>query len=79
MILLMSTDNKIKWYQGLTDQVNTLAEEFGLDDGQSIRFRDFTFNLAREQYRTGNKSGASWAFKQAREGGGRNIPMQPAT
>ncbi len=75
----MSSDNKTKWYQGLTDKVNTLAEEFGLDDGQSIRFRDFTFHLAREHYQTGNKSGIAWAFKQAREGKMRSSPMQPAT
>ena len=75
----MSDTQNNKWYSALTDRVNTLSEEFGLDDSQSVRFRDFTMGLAKEQYRVGNKSGISWAFKQAREGGYRGTPTQPAT
>jgi len=75
----MSDTQNTKWFQVLSDHVNTLCEEFGLSDMQSIRFRDFTVTLAKEQYRVGIKSGASWAFKQAREGGSRRTPIQPAT
>ncbi len=55
------------WYKALLDQIHSLSEEFGLDDEQTNRFRDFSVTLAKEQYKLGNKYGASWAFKRARE------------
>jgi|GEM_PF-1258829 len=63
----MNAPQTTTWVNTLLDRVNSLAEEFGLDDGQSLRFRDFAIGLAKEQYKIGNKYGASWAFKRARE------------
>jgi hypothetical protein len=63
----MPTTQTRNWYQKLNDNIHSLAEEFGLDDVQTNRFTDFTVNLAKEQYKNGNKSGIAWAFKQARE------------
>lgn len=63
----MSDTQKNNWFQLLLDKITTLSEEFGLDDIQANRFRDFSVTLAKEQYRLGNKYGASWAFKKARE------------
>ena len=64
----MSEDNKINWYKDLTSRANTLSEAFGLDDGQSSDLRNFVVSVAKDQYKTGNKFGAAWAFKQVREG-----------
>jgi hypothetical protein len=75
----MSNLQTNNWYQALTDRVNTLSEEFGLDDMQTVSFRDFVVGLAREQYRVGNKSGISWAFKRAREEAGKSLEPQPVT
>ncbi len=66
----MSEQETKKWYKQLTDSINSLSEEFGLSDTQTNRFQDFAMMIAKEQYRVGNKSGAAWAFKQAREGVG---------
>lgn len=63
----MSNTQTRNWFNTLNDSIHSLAEEFGLDDVQTNRFLDFTVNLAREQYKTGNKSGIAWAFKQTRE------------
>lgn len=55
-----------KWYATLSDKINHLSEEFGLDEVQTDRLRSFIVTTAKEQYRSGNRSGAAWAFKQAR-------------
>lgn len=63
----MSEIKKTNWIHSINDRVNNLAEEFGLNDTQTNRFRDFTFEMAREQYKVGNKSGIAWIYKQIRE------------
>lgn len=67
----MSEETKNNWYQKLQDKISDLSEQFGLDDGQTNTFRDFVVNLAKDQFRQGSKSGAGWAFDQARKGNGR--------
>lgn len=65
----MSDPQKNNWYKNLISSLNTLSEEFGLDDMQTVRFRDFVVTIAKDQYKNGNKCGAAWAFQQARERG----------
>ena len=55
------------WYRKLCDKVNEFAESFGLDDPQTNKFRDFIMSIARDQFKAGNRSGAGWAFEQARK------------
>lgn len=63
----MENKTQNNWYQKLSDKISELAEQFGLDDPQTNRFRDFTVALARDQFKAGNRSGAGWAFEQARK------------
>ena len=63
----MQNQQNNNWYRGLLDRVNEFAEQFGLDDSQSNRFRDFVVGIARDQFKAGNRSGAGWAFDQARK------------
>jgi len=63
----MSEAPKAKWYDSLITRVNTFSEELGLDDFSTSKFRDFMFEVAKEQYKRGNKSGVAWAFKKAEE------------
>lgn len=65
------------WFQNLSDKINQLATQFGLDDTQTNAFRDFVVTIARSQYQIGTKSGAGWAFKKIREEHG--TTPQPAT
>ena len=65
----MSEETKANnWYRDLVSRVNTLSETFGLDDIQTSDLRNFVTTLARDQFKTGSKSGAGWAFKQVKEG-----------
>ncbi len=66
----MSEPQKDSWYKNLVSTLNTLSEEFGLDDMQTVKFRDFVVTKVKEQYKLGNKRGAAWAFGQARERAG---------
>lgn len=75
---MSDTQPKTTWLDMLIDQVHMLSEEFGLSDAQTVRLKDFTIGLAKEQYRIGNKYGASWAFKRAREEAGRPLQIQPS-
>jgi len=52
------------WQQKLTSGINSLAEEFGLDDGSASRMREFVFQIAKDQYLAGNRSGIRWARTQ---------------
>ena len=57
----MSEEKKPLWLTTLTSKVNTLAEEFGLDDAGLERFRDFVVSVAKAQYVAGNSAGIHWA------------------
>lgn len=64
----MSVETKTNnWYKELVTRANTLSETFGLDDLQTSDLRTFVTTLARDQFKVGSKSGASWAYKQIRE------------
>ncbi len=64
----MEEDKKNNWYRSLLDRITNLSEQFELDDSQENTFRDFVVTLAREQYKRGSRSGAGWAFAQAKKG-----------
>lgn len=53
-----STQN---WYANLMDRCNELAERFGLDDLHVGEMRNFVVDVAREQYKSGSKSGYRYA------------------
>ena len=55
------------WYANLVSEVNTVAEQFGLDDPSTNTLRDFVARIAKDQYKGGNKSGIRWAYKQIEE------------
>lgn len=55
------------WFKKLQDTINEFASQFGLDDSQTNRFRDFILGIARDQFKAGNRSGAGWAFDEARK------------
>jgi len=63
----METQNKVNWHKQLTTQVNSLAEQFELDEVQSSTLRDFATTLSKDQYSKGSKRGAAWAFEQAKQ------------
>lgn len=66
----MSDTSKNPWYKNLLSQVNTMAEQFGLDDIQTNNFRETVLAFAKTQYMAGNKSGIAWVYKQLREKNG---------
>lgn len=53
-----------KWYEGLITECNGLGEKFGLDDPSTSELRDFVVRIARDQYRTGNRSGIKWVYRK---------------
>ena len=63
----MNEEKKNNWFQALQDKINSLSEQFGLDEVQTHAFRDFVVTTAREQFKIGSRSGAGCAFKKARE------------
>lgn len=62
--IIMENQTSKKWYEELILGINSLAERFGLDDISTSELRDFIIQVAKEQYKVGNKSGARWAFKK---------------
>lgn len=66
----MSDTQKNPWYKNLLSQINTMAEQFSLDDIQTNNFREVVLAFAKAQYMAGNKSGIAWVHKQLREKNG---------
>lgn len=60
----MENKKKAVWYEKLCDDVNALAESFGLDEIQIHALRSFLLDFSKRQYKAGLKSGAGWAFQQ---------------
>ena len=65
---MMEQKTQNNWYRNLMSHCNSLAEKFGLDDLSSEELRSFVNQVARDQYKLGNKSGIRWAFKKKEEG-----------
>ena len=66
---LCLTHNQPLWYTNIIRTLNTLAEEFGLDDLQTTKLRDTTMEIAKEQFQRGNKGGIRWVYDKLREKG----------
>jgi hypothetical protein len=64
----MTEGTKTNWYRNLLDRITNLSEQFALDESQTSTFREFVVTLAQDQYKRGTKSGAGWAFAQAKKG-----------
>ena len=60
----MEKQNITKWHEELIGSINQLSEQFGLDENSTTHLREFIIQIARKQYKVGNKNGARWAFKK---------------
>jgi len=69
----MESNSTQNWYAELTNECNSLAERFGLDDFHVSEMRDFVTRVAKEQFKSGSKSGYRWA----KRGGDRKISPAP--
>jgi hypothetical protein len=49
------------WYANLMDTCNQMAERFGLSDEHLAEMRNFVYETARSQFKSGSKSGYRWA------------------
>ncbi|MBU0531198.1 MAG: hypothetical protein ABIG32_01240 [Candidatus Uhrbacteria bacterium] len=50
-----------KWYVDMTTRFNQLAQNFGLEGPAADDLRSFMIEIAKEQYKVGNKCGIRWA------------------
>lgn len=63
----MSDTQTKPWFNHLKEKITELAEQFDLDPIQSEQFRETMFGLCKQEFTSGSKSGAAWAFKKAAE------------
>lgn len=57
------------WYYKLLDKVNELIRRFDLPEDIAAEVQALAIEVAREQFKAGNKSGIAWLKKkQAEEG-----------
>ena len=66
---MSDTQPTAKLYTNIIRTLNTLAEEFCLDDLQTTKLRDTTMEIAKEQFQRGNKGGIRWVYDKLREKG----------
>jgi len=57
----MENNKTQNWYANLIENCNSLAERFGLDDFHMDELRQFVEQVARDQFKSGSKSGYRYA------------------
>ncbi len=50
-----------QWFVNMTTRFNQLAQNLGLEGPTVEELRNFMIEIAKEQYKAGNKSGIRWA------------------
>ena len=60
---------KAKWYIELMQRFNAVTEKVAAPEHVANEFKVLLFDVAREQYMAGNRSGIAWIRKQMSEGG----------
>jgi len=69
----MESEKTQNWYSNLISECNSMAERFGLDDFHLNEMREFVERIAREQFKSGSKSGYRWA----KQGGDKKLTAAP--
>lgn len=59
-----ATEKTIKWYNTLRERVQDLGRRYELPEDITAEVQNLMFEVAREQFKIGSKSGAAWAFKK---------------
>lgn len=58
-----------RWYTTLLDRIHALSRKYDLPEDIAHDMQTLTVEVAREQYKVGNKAGIAWILKkQAAEG-----------
>lgn len=64
------------WYYKLLDKVQELIRKFDLPEDIAADVQRLTIDIAREQFKAGNKSGIAWLKKeQAKNGVRESAPV----
>lgn len=59
-----ATQKTVNWYNSLRDRVQDIARRYELPEDITAEVQSLMFEIAREQFKMGSKSGAAWAFKK---------------
>lgn len=54
-------DDRKDWFRVTVGTVNSIAEMLELDEAQTEAIRDLVLEVAKENYREGNRAGIRWA------------------
>ncbi len=60
-----TTEEKKNWSARIMDKFDALMSKFDMPEDIQIDLRNFVSEVAREQYKAGNKSGIAWLRKRA--------------
>ena len=69
----MESEKTQNWYHNLISECNNLAERFGLDDFHMEEMRQFVERVARDQFKSGRKSG----YRYAKSGRDKKLTPMP--
>lgn len=58
-----------KWYQNIVDKVREIVDRYGLPEDIAADVRAMTFEIARDQYKVGNKAGIAWLKREQAKNG----------
>lgn len=65
-----------KWYVSILEKVRDIVDRYGLPEDIAADMRAMSFEIAKEQYKAGNRSGIAWLKKKQSEEGIRSaVPV----
>ncbi len=60
-------NTKQNWYDKISDSFDAMMRKFDMPEDMQFEIREFMFSVAKEQFKSGNKSGISWVYRKLRE------------
>lgn len=66
-----------KWYQNIVDKVREIVDRYGLPEDIAADVRAMTFEIARDQYKVGNKAGIAWLKREQAKNGVQSRAVAP--
>lgn len=60
-------DKKLSWVEELDNRFHGLMGKFDMPEDIAFEIHNFVLEVAREQYKTGNRSGIAWLRRKQSE------------
>jgi hypothetical protein len=68
-------ETKKKWFEVLEEKFNSLVLKYDFPEDMASEIYNFVMETARDQFKSGNKSGISWILREQAKKAVQNAPV----